>query len=140
MLSIWQEMLQLYIKRAFIMILFSGDGKGRNGDIKIEGLMDILFVRLTKFSIFALVPRGRHIDESVFAFILCWESRKFQRTRKSNSFITCMAMIPFGIHHTGVGYCLFVQGFARAPNKINEIASHFSMLHINNHSWGGVEY
>lgn len=31
-------------------------------------------------------------------------------------------------HHTGVEYCLFVQGFARASSQIDEYAPHFLCL------------
>ena len=53
-----------------------------------------------------------HTDESVFAFVLEWKSRKLSNGQgKSNTLFTVFwCIVPFRhIAITGVGYCLFVQ-------------------------------
>ena len=71
-------------------------------------------------------PLGGHIRWKCFAFILEEESRKFQ-THRDRLYIH--HLVWYCVHsahcYTGVEYCLFVRGFARAPLQINELLHTF---------------
>ena len=83
-------------------------------------------------------PSGHYIMMKVFSLLSLGRNLvNFIRTRKSKPFITSYGYLcPSGISHTGVGCCLFVQGFTRAPTQINEMLHTF--LFTKHHSWSRV--
>ena len=79
-----------------------------------------------------------HTDESVFAVSLNGKSGKFSKAQgEADQSSPCLIFRAFcTVYHTGVGYCLFVQGFTRASIQIDGIAPHFLFI-MNIYSWGG---
>ena len=81
-----------------------------------------------------------YFDESVSLLSLGRNLASFKCTGVGSHSSPCMAYCVLKTRfHTGVEYCLFVLGFARAPSQINELLHTFLLLSTNSGAyWNGL--